>query len=89
MPRVTLLLFIGLGLATPALQSMTNDPVSAIVDLRYTKYRGQDLENGIKQWLGMRFAAPPLGDLRFRAPADPIHVAEIQDASEVRDDKLN
>ncbi|RLL95286.1 hypothetical protein CFD26_101514 [Aspergillus turcosus] len=29
----------------------------------------------------MRFAAPPLGDLRFSAPADPSKTTEIQDAS--------
>lgn len=43
-----------------------------VVDLGYAQYQGMALENGITQWLGMRFAAPPLGDLRFRAPADPL-----------------
>lgn len=51
-----------------------------VVDLGYARYRGVALENGITQWLGMRFAAPPLGDLRFRAPADPLTEEGITDA---------
>ena len=47
--------------ATPAL----------LVDLNYTQYQGAKLSNGITQWLGMRYAAPPLGQLRFKAPQDP------------------
>ncbi|KAH8819024.1 triacylglycerol lipase [Xylogone sp. PMI_703] len=47
------------------------DPHGSVVDLGYTRYQGTVLENGITQWLGMRYAAPPLGPLRFRAPRDP------------------
>lgn len=56
----------------------------AIVDLGYAKYRGQALSNGVAQWLGIRYAAPPLGSLRFSAPQDPERVYGIQDASQVR-----
>jgi hypothetical protein len=41
------------------------------VDLGYTQYEGSILPSGINQWLGMRYAAPPLGELRFKAPQDP------------------
>jgi hypothetical protein len=41
------------------------------VDLNYTQYEGSKLPSGINQWLGMRYAAPPLGQLRFTAPQDP------------------
>ncbi|EAW23619.1 putative carboxylesterase [Aspergillus fischeri NRRL 181] len=30
----------------------------------------------------MRYAAPPLGNLRFRAPREPVHNSTLQDASE-------
>lgn len=54
-----------------------------IVDLGYSQYKGTQLPNGVSQWLGIRYAAPPLGDLRFRAPQDPIRTKDLQDASKV------
>ena len=48
----------------------------AVVDLGYSKYEGRVLSNGIVQWLGMRYAAPPVGDLRFAAPQDPESESE-------------
>ncbi|MCJ1441907.1 MAG: hypothetical protein MMC23_002399 [Stictis urceolatum] len=42
------------------------------VNLGYAKYQGTALPIGVDQYLGMRYAAPPLGDLRFRAPKDPL-----------------
>lgn len=59
------------------------DSSSPIVDLGYTNYEGTSLVNGISQWLGMRYAAPPVGDLRFRAPRDPIPNATLQIANKV------
>ncbi|KAL4969240.1 putative triacylglycerol lipase [Aspergillus stella-maris] len=53
-----------------------------VVDLGYAQYRGQTLSNGIAQWLGIRYAAPPLGSLRFSAPQNPEVVGEVQDASQ-------
>jgi hypothetical protein len=54
-----------------------------VVDLGYARYRGEALSNGVAQWLGIRYAAPPLGALRFSAPQDPEKVAGVQDASQV------
>lgn len=34
-------------------------------------YVGQTGLDGVSSWLGMRYAAPPTGDLRFRPPVDP------------------
>lgn len=45
--------------------------VDTLVDLGYTKVQGAAQQNGVTQWLGVRFAAPPVGDLRFAAPVDP------------------
>ncbi|KIY03260.1 uncharacterized protein Z520_01727 [Fonsecaea multimorphosa CBS 102226] len=52
----------------------TND----LVRLEYTSYKGTALPNGITQWLGMRYAAPPTGSLRFAAPQDPPVTDDIR-----------
>jgi hypothetical protein len=49
-----------------------------IIDLGYAKYRGVALPNGVSQWLGVRYAAAPVGNLRFAAVSDGI-----EDATEV------
>ena len=58
--------------------------VNPLVDLGYTKYLGTAIPAGITQWLGIRYAAPPVGDLRFRAPADPPASDTTQVANQVR-----
>jgi len=45
--------------------------VQPLVNLDYASYCGTALKNGVSQWLGIRYAAPPIGDLRFQAPQDP------------------
>ncbi|KAL2838662.1 Alpha/Beta hydrolase protein [Aspergillus pseudodeflectus] len=56
-------------------------PGRPLVDLGYSKYQGVRLAAGVDQFLGMRFAAPSLGDFRFRAPRDAIRHRAVQDAS--------
>ncbi|KAJ7193192.1 Alpha/Beta hydrolase protein [Mycena rebaudengoi] len=46
--------------------------VSPQVKLDYATYIGTSLAAGVNQFLGMRFAGPPLGNRRWRAPADPL-----------------
>jgi carboxylesterase type B len=58
----------------------------SIVDLDYSRYQGTALPNGISQWLGIRYAAAPLADLRFRAPRDPDCNRTLQVANKVRSD---
>lgn len=53
------------------------------VDLGYAQYEGTALDVGVNQFLGIRYAAPPLGNLRFRAPEDPVLTHAVQDAKEV------
>jgi hypothetical protein len=57
--------------------------VDSIVDLGYSKYKGKDLGNGVSEWLGVRYAAAPVRDLRWTLPQDPSHVRAVQDATRV------
>ncbi|SJL12164.1 uncharacterized protein ARMOST_15585 [Armillaria ostoyae] len=54
-----------------------------VIDLGYAKYRGTFDPAGSNntQFLGIRFAAPPTGSLRWRAPRTPGFVAGIQNAT--------
>ena len=54
-----------------------------VVDLGYASYHGTRLEAGVDQYLGMRYARAPLGDLRFRAPQEPAQLCRLQDATKV------
>lgn len=53
------------------------------VDLGYSRYSGKSFKDGTTQWLGIRFAAPPVGNLRFAAPQDPLRNTTIQLAYQV------
>lgn len=53
------------------------------VDLGYASYYGTRLEAGVDQYLGMRYARAPLGNLRFRAPQEPSQLCKPQDATKV------
>ncbi|KAF5027064.1 hypothetical protein F66182_833 [Fusarium sp. NRRL 66182] len=55
--------------------------VDPTVDLGYSKYKGTNLGNGVSQWVGIRYAAPPLKNLRFELPQEPIRTRTVQDAS--------
>ncbi|KAJ6615854.1 Alpha/Beta hydrolase protein [Mycena sp. CBHHK59/15] len=53
-----------------------------IVDLGYAKYQGMvDAATNITNFLGIRYAAAPVGDLRFRAPQPPANVTGVQQAT--------
>ena len=54
-----------------------------IVDLGYARYEGITRPNGVTKWLGMRYAAPPLGSLRFAKPQDPVIVSGLKPAQKV------
>jgi carboxylesterase type B len=70
-------------LAVAALLSTSVVALETLVDVSYTKYQGTALPNGITQWLGIRYAAPPLGALRFEPPQDPLQNKTIQLADQV------
>lgn len=54
--------------------------LDAIVDLGYTKYNGRKFADGISHWLGMRYAAAPVGILRFAEPHHPPQEDAVQSA---------
>ena len=58
--------------------------ISTLVDLGYTLYQGEQVSASVNQYLGMRFAAAPLGELRFRTPSDPVVNRTVQPATQVR-----
>jgi len=55
---------------------------SPIVNLGYAQYQGAvNTANNISHFLGIRYAAAPLGDFRFRAPQPPVNMTGIQPAT--------
>lgn len=52
------------------------------VDLGYTSYVGVQ-RGSVNVFLGMRYAAPPTGDLRWRAPVEPKRDSKTHSAAEV------
>src|ERR1700745_2833340 len=53
-----------------------------VVETTHGPVRGGD--NGhIRTWKGIRYAAPPVGDLRFRMPEPPQRWTEVADATSV------
>lgn len=58
--------------------------VDVTVGLNYSTYIGTAQSGtGVTQWLGIRYAAPPLGSLRFARPQDPPVVRTPQPAHAV------
>ncbi|KAI0689780.1 triacylglycerol lipase [Cytidiella melzeri] len=71
-----------LALLAASLCPVPAQAVGPLVDVGYARYQGSAGENGITQWLGIRYAAPPLGRLRYAAPADPPFNRTIQNATQ-------
>lgn len=85
---ITQLLSLGvaaLAFASPATaRTKPADTCAPIVRLDYATYKGVRAPgDGVDQFLGVRFAKPPLGDLRFRAPQPPVKQHEIQEVTKV------
>ncbi|KAL0562431.1 hypothetical protein V5O48_019656, partial [Marasmius crinis-equi] len=47
------------------------------IKLKTGVFRGAVTSAGTEQWLGLRYALPPVGDLRFKAP---VPVTQASDA---------
>ncbi|KAH0585493.1 hypothetical protein H2248_008731 [Termitomyces sp. 'cryptogamus'] len=60
---------------------VANPVTSPVVDLGYAKYAGSfNATRGTTQFLGMRYAAPPTGTLRWQPPHPPATTPGIQTA---------
>jgi para-nitrobenzyl esterase len=53
-----------------------------VVDTGYGPVRGVD-DGTVKSWRGVRYARPPVGELRWRAPLPPETWVEVADATRV------
>lgn len=66
----------------PLLAAAAAQALDPLVDVGYAKYRGF-ADGDVTKWFGVRFAAPPTGENRFREPQDPEPIADIVDAKTV------
>lgn len=84
-PTKTLSAVVGLLVnLSVVVASSHGTPKGPRVKLEYATYVGKSLQNGVDQFLGMRYAAAPVGDLRWRAPAPPEKQG-VELAQEVND----
>jgi para-nitrobenzyl esterase len=75
---------LGLALLLTACQGDAQPesaPSPFVVDTAYGAVRGVT-RDGTMAWRGIPYAAPPVGDLRWRAPAEPASWSGVRDASE-------
>ncbi|CAD6446434.1 9a1562fc-5002-4a32-8486-2208e186d697 [Sclerotinia trifoliorum] len=75
------LTFLALAASTFAAPTQKSS-INTTVDLGYSKYLGTNNGNDVTEWLGIRYAAPPLGNLRFRAPQSPLVNDTLQIANQ-------
>ncbi|HME47331.1 carboxylesterase/lipase family protein [Mycobacterium sp.] len=54
---------------------------NAVIETTYGPVRGID-DSRVRVWKGIRYAAAPLGELRFRAPEPPERWTEVADATQ-------
>lgn len=71
--------------AIPALVSGQNSTNEPIVNLGYGQFRGTvNTTVGVTTYFGLRYAQPPVGELRFRAPR-PIEKSSYYNPSNITD----
>lgn len=51
------------------------------IDLGYSKVSVANTYNDISAWKNIRYAAPPVGELRFAPPAAPLQEKDVNDGS--------
>ncbi|TFK35580.1 Carboxylesterase [Crucibulum laeve] len=79
--RLSILLLIPSSLG--AVIDIDAPAATNVIDLGYATYQGSFNQNTTNtQFLGIRFAAPPTGTLRWREPQQPATIAGVQLANE-------
>lgn len=74
----------GAAMALPAGADYPEPAAAPLIHLDYATYQGSRAPGaGVDQFLGMRFAKPVLGDLRWRTPQEPDREDKVQDATKV------
>ncbi|KAF8144537.1 Alpha/Beta hydrolase protein [Mycena galopus ATCC 62051] len=71
------------GILAAAALVLCANAQTPIIDLGYASYQGTVSAANVSHFLGIRYAAAPLGDLRFRAPQPPESICGLQQASSV------
>ncbi|EIW84339.1 alpha beta-hydrolase [Coniophora puteana RWD-64-598 SS2] len=70
-----------IALASPTSTSLEVRVEAPIVDLGYAQYQGTyNATDNLTSFLGIRYAAPPTGALRWMPPQVPAYVAGVQQA---------
>ena len=75
--RVACVLFVLVGVATPALAEETSEPL--IIQTSTGTFAGDQIGQ-VNRFLGIPFAAPPVGTLRWKAPKTPAPQRGVQSA---------
>jgi carboxylesterase type B len=80
--KANLLAVLQVLLALEASSSPAATVSAPIVNLGYAQYQGSiDTTTNTTSFLGIRYAAPPVGDLRWAAPQPPSAVSGVQQAT--------
>ncbi|HEX5471319.1 MAG TPA: carboxylesterase family protein [Lacipirellulaceae bacterium] len=77
---VAVLLFAACANPTSATEKYTHFKRTASIPTEYGPLRGV-VKDGIREYLGIPFAAPPIGDLRWRPPQPHKKWTEVRDAT--------
>lgn len=81
--RGTLLgLCLALLLGTPASASSADEDSGLVVKTSLGPVRGEALDDGVRVFRGIPYAAPPVGELRWRPPQPATAWADSRDATE-------
>ncbi|KAG1731963.1 Alpha/Beta hydrolase protein [Suillus paluster] len=73
---------LAISQALLALEALATTASAPLIDLGYAQYQGSvDAATNTISFLGIRYAAPPLGNLRWAAPQPPPTVSGVQQAT--------